>query len=217
MIKPNIHGYKLDRLSWAYEFATIGFYSSLGGQSKGSYNFVVKLNRTNVFERPRVCKKFKHTSADVQGVINPYKKPQLLMMDLIDLLSMRGEWIMDLFARTNTTTVSALKRSRNVIAMECDPLQVRFIKQQVTTLKELPDEFQEVGMKSMASNPRFFDASREPQPPIGSEKVGEIVDLVDFEPVNVEVEEQASDTCLQITSMGEDTRNEEEEDLPIQA
>ncbi|MCO5550623.1 hypothetical protein L7F22_004112 [Adiantum nelumboides] len=113
-IKPNIHGYKLDRLSWACEFATIGFYLSLA-------------------------------------------------------------------------------------------------------LKELPDEFQEVGMKSMASDPRFFDASREPQPPIGSEKVGEIVDLVDFEPDNVEVEEQASDTPLQITSMGEETRNEEEEDLPIQA
>ncbi|MCO5612826.1 hypothetical protein L7F22_067097 [Adiantum nelumboides] len=33
---------------------------------------------------------------------------------------------------------------------------------------------------------------------------------------NVEVEEQASDTPLQITSMGEETKNEEEEDLPIQ-
>ncbi|MCO5610674.1 hypothetical protein L7F22_064915 [Adiantum nelumboides] len=85
------------------------------------------------------------------------------------------------------------------------------------SLKELPNEFQEVGMKSMASDPCFFDASQEPQPPIGSEKVGEIVDLVDFEPDNVEVEEQASDTPPQITSMGEKTRNEEEEDLPIQA
>ncbi|MCO5607251.1 hypothetical protein L7F22_061444 [Adiantum nelumboides] len=70
-------------------------------------------------------------------------------------------------------------------------------------------------MKSMASDPRFFDASGEPQLPIGSEKVGEIVDIVDFEPNNVEVEEQASDTPLQITSMGEETRNEKEEDLSI--
>ncbi|MCO5583939.1 hypothetical protein L7F22_037857 [Adiantum nelumboides] len=128
-IKPNIHGYKLDCFSWACEFATIGFYSSLGVQSKGSYNFAVKPNRTNVFERPRVCKKFKHTGADVQGVINPYQKPQLLMMDLIDLLSMRGEWVMDLFAWTGTTTVSALKRGRNVIDVECDPLQVKSIEQ----------------------------------------------------------------------------------------
>ncbi|MCO5580473.1 hypothetical protein L7F22_034341 [Adiantum nelumboides] len=122
-IKPNIHGYKLDCLSWACEFATIGFYSSL----------------------------------------------------------------------------------------------VKFIEQRVTALKELLDEFQEVGMKSMASDTRFFDASGEPQPPIGSEKVGEIVDLVDYEPDNVEVEEQTSDTPLQITSMGEESRNEEKEDLPIQA
>ncbi|MCO5589293.1 hypothetical protein L7F22_043259 [Adiantum nelumboides] len=118
-IKPNIHGYKLGCLSWAFEFATIGFYASLDVQSKGS--------------------------------------------------------------------------------------------------SELPDEFLEVGMKSMASYPCFFDTSREPQPPIGSEKVGEIVDLVDFEPDNVEVEEQSSDTPLQITSIGEETRNEEEEDLLIQA
>ncbi|MCO5613312.1 hypothetical protein L7F22_067588 [Adiantum nelumboides] len=124
---------------------------------------------------------------------------------------------MDLFAGTCITTISALKRGRNVIVVECDPLQVKFIEQQVTALKELPDEFKEVGMKSMAYDPRFFDASGEPQPPIGSEKVGEIVDLVDFESNNVEVEEQDSDTPLQITSMGERIRKEEEEDLPIQA
>ncbi|KAI5059576.1 hypothetical protein GOP47_0025895 [Adiantum capillus-veneris] len=111
-IKPNIHGHKLDRLSWAY----------------------------------------------VQGVINPYQKPQLMMMDLIDLLSMRGEWAMDLFAGIGTTTVSALKRGRNVVAVECDPLQVKFIEQRIIALKELPEEFQEVGMKSMASDPHFFDA-----------------------------------------------------------
>ncbi|MCO5548092.1 hypothetical protein L7F22_001550, partial [Adiantum nelumboides] len=121
-VKPNIHGYKLDRLSWACEFARIEFYSSLG-----------------------------------------------------------------------TTTVSALKRGRNVVVVECDPLQVRFIEQRVTALKELPDEFQEVGMKSMAYDPCFFDASEEPQPPIGSEKVEEIVDLGDFEPNNVEAEEQFGD------------------------
>ncbi|MCO5594737.1 hypothetical protein L7F22_048770 [Adiantum nelumboides] len=171
----------------------------------------MKPNRTNVFERLEVCKKFKHTGANVQGVINPYQNPQLLMMDLIDFFSMRGEWVMDLFARRGTTTVSAFKRSQNVIVVECNPLQVKFIEQRVTTLKELPDEFQEVGMKSMVY------ASGEPQPLIGSEKVGEIVDLVDFESDNVEVEEQASDTLLQITSMGKETRNEEEEDLPIQA
>ncbi|MCO5553007.1 hypothetical protein L7F22_006527 [Adiantum nelumboides] len=71
-------------------------------------------------------------------------------------------------------------------------------------------------MKSMASNPLFFDASGELQPPIGSQKVGEIVDLVDFEPDNVEVEDQVGDTHLQITSLKEEMRNDEEEELPIQ-
>ncbi|KAI5072227.1 hypothetical protein GOP47_0012333 [Adiantum capillus-veneris] len=59
----------------------------------------------------------------------------------------KGEWVMDLFAGTGITIVSALKRGRNVVAVECDPLQVKFIEQRVTALKELPDEFQEEGMK----------------------------------------------------------------------
>jgi len=142
----------------------------------------MKMNRTNVFERPRVCKKFMHTTGELTGIINPYQKPQLLMMDLIDLLSIKGEWIMDLFAGTGTTTVSSLKRGRNVV-VECDPLQVQFIdEQRVTSIRELPDELQEVGMKSMEADPRILDASRKPQPPIGDQDVGEIVDLVDYDP-----------------------------------
>ena len=54
--------------------------------------------------------------------------------------------------------MSALKKGRNVVAIEVDPLQVRFIKQRITALKELPDKFQEVGMKKMASHPRVVDA-----------------------------------------------------------
>ena len=64
-------------------------------------------------------------------------------------------------------------------------------------------------MKSMAFDPCFFDVSKEPQP-IGSEKVGKIVDLDDFELDHVEVKEEVSDNPLQITSMGEETRDEEE-------
>ena len=72
-------------------------------------------------------------------------------------------------------------------------------------------------MKSVAFDPCFFNAFWKPQPWIGSEKVEEIVDLVEFEPDLVEVEKQVSDTPLQITSMGEETRKEEEEYFPIQA
>ncbi|MCO5567275.1 hypothetical protein L7F22_020965 [Adiantum nelumboides] len=56
-------------------------------------------------------------------------------------------------------------------------------------------------MKSMASEPCFFDASGEPQPPIGSEKIGEIFDIVDFEPDNVEVE--SNQISAQSTQLGD--------------
>ncbi|MCO5553878.1 hypothetical protein L7F22_007404 [Adiantum nelumboides] len=162
--KPNIKGFQLDRLSFAAEFTTIGFFSPIGLSCKGSFNLVARPNRTNIFDRPGVCRKLRDLFGDSSEIMNPYQKPQLLKMDFIELLSMKGEWILDLFARTGTTTISALKKGQNVVAVEMDPLQVRFIQQRVTALKELPDEFQEVGMKNMAAHPRVVDASGEPQP-----------------------------------------------------
>lgn len=101
--KPNIKGYQLERLSFAAEFATIGFFSPIGLGCKGSFNFAAKPNRTNIFDRPGVCRKLRDLSGDSSEIMNPYQKPQLLMMDFIELLSMKGEWILDLFAGTGNT------------------------------------------------------------------------------------------------------------------
>ncbi|MCO5594932.1 hypothetical protein L7F22_048967 [Adiantum nelumboides] len=84
-----------------------------------------------------------------------------------------------------TTTLSAIKKGQNVVAVEMDPLQVRFIHQRVTALKELPDEFQEVGMKNMATHPRVVDASGKPQPPFGPDEGMQFVDLEPYEEPNV--------------------------------
>ncbi|MCO5555464.1 hypothetical protein L7F22_009009 [Adiantum nelumboides] len=84
-----------------------------------------------------------------------------------------------------TTTVSALKKGRNVVVVEMDPLQVRFIQQRVTALKELSDEFQEVGMKNMAAQPRVVDASDEPQPGFGLDDEMQFVDLEPYEEPNL--------------------------------
>ena len=90
-----------------------------------------------------------------------------------------------IISNVGTTTVSALKKGRNVVAVEVDPLQVRFIQQRVTALKELPDEFQEVGMKNMAAHPRVVDASGEPQPPFGPDEEMQLVDLEPYSEPNV--------------------------------
>ncbi|MCO5605810.1 hypothetical protein L7F22_059994 [Adiantum nelumboides] len=147
-------------LSFAAEFATVGFFSPSGLSCRG-------------------------LPGDSSEIMNPYQKPQLLMMDFIDLLSMKGEWILDLFAGTGTTTVIAIKKGQNVLAVEMDPLQVQFIHQHVTALKELPDEFQKVGMKNMATHPRVVDASSKPQPPFGPDEGMQFVDLEPYEEPNV--------------------------------
>ncbi|MCO5595790.1 hypothetical protein L7F22_049838 [Adiantum nelumboides] len=51
--------------------------------------------------------------------------------------------------------------------------------------KELPDEFQEVGMKNMAVNPRVVDASGEPQPGFGLDDEMQFVDLDPYEEPNL--------------------------------
>ncbi|MCO5614873.1 hypothetical protein L7F22_069158 [Adiantum nelumboides] len=182
--KPNIKGFQLDRMSFAAEFATIGFFSPIGLSCKGSFNFVAKPNRTNIFDRPGVCQKLRDLSGDSSKIMNPYQKPQLLMMDFIELLSMKGEWIIDLFARTDNYS-KCFEERKNVVAVEMDPLQVRFIQQRVTALKELPDEFQEVGMKNMAAHPRVVDASGEPQPGFGPDDEMQFVDLEPYEEPNL--------------------------------
>ncbi len=100
--KPNIFNWR-DCSLLAAEFATIGFFSLVGLSCKGSFNFAAKPNRTNIFDRPGVYQKLRDLSGDSSEIMNPYQKPQLLMMDFIELLSMKGEWILDLFCRTGTT------------------------------------------------------------------------------------------------------------------
>ncbi|MCO5600920.1 hypothetical protein L7F22_055037 [Adiantum nelumboides] len=196
--KPNIKGFQLDRLSFATEFATIGFFSLIGLSCKD-------------------------LSGDSSKIMNPYQKPQLLMMDFIELLSMKGGWILDLFAGTGTTTVSALKKGQNVVAVEMDPLQVRFIQQRVTALKELPDEFQEVGMKNMAAHPIVVDASGEPQPGFGPDDEMQFVDLEPYEEPNLVDATGGSghgdgggeDDSLPSGGEDEEDKDEEHEEFPI--
>ena len=42
----------------------------------------------------------RHVTTTERGLVNPYQKPQRLMMRLIEMFSNEGDWILDLFSGT---------------------------------------------------------------------------------------------------------------------
>ena len=49
---------------------------------------------------PAVTRKLRHVTMNERGLVNPYQKPQRLMMCLIEMFSNEGDWILDLFSGT---------------------------------------------------------------------------------------------------------------------
>ena len=47
---------------------------------------------------PTVTRKLRHVTTTERGLVNPYQKPQRLMMGLIEMFSNEGDWILDLFS-----------------------------------------------------------------------------------------------------------------------
>ena len=43
-------------------------------------------------------RKLRHVTTTERGLVNPYQKPQRLMMHLIEMFSNEGDWILDLFS-----------------------------------------------------------------------------------------------------------------------
>ena len=44
---------------------------------------------------PAVTRKLRHVTTTERGLVNPYQKPQRLMMRLIEMFSSEGDWICD--------------------------------------------------------------------------------------------------------------------------
>ena len=55
-------------------------------------------------------------------------------------------------AWTGTTTMCAIQKRKNCIAIEKDPLQASFTMQRVCAITDLPNADQEVGAKYCAKN-----------------------------------------------------------------
>ena len=151
----------------AFEMMSIGYYSLV--EKSKTVLHCARRNVSNVFHFPAVTRKLRFLDG-VKGIINPYQKPQRLINELLDLYTVRDDWVCDFFAGTGTTTVCALQKKRNCIAVEKDPLQAAFILQRICAINDLPDADQEVGAKSCAENAAVQLASGEPQPAFNNEE-----------------------------------------------
>ena len=190
---------------------------------------------------PAVTRKLRHVTTTERGLVNPYQKPQRLMMRLIEMFSSEGDWILDLFSSTyinltlcvysnifeqnrlastknlsqnivGTTSACALKLFRKTIALETDDEQLSFINLRIKALWECPDQAEEVEAKHIADTERFEAASREPIPPLAGEP-GELIDLDDEQIEEPTVARlSGDDTNAQI---GDDSSQKEEEENDV--
>ena len=79
------------------EYITIGYFDEIKKQrvkehsnERGFSNFLVY---------PTVTRKLRHISRD-KSLVNPYKKPQRLIMPLLELFSDEGDLVLGLFSGT---------------------------------------------------------------------------------------------------------------------
>lgn len=159
----------------SFELFSIGYYSAVDKCKVPMH--CTQSNVSNLFTFPAVTKKLRYHGASKE-IVNPYQKPQRLMNEILELFSSENDWVLDLFSGSGTTTVCALKKGRNAIAIEKDPLQAAFILQRVCAVDDLPDADQEVGAKFIEQNELFGVAGLEPQPPL-TDELGGLAEIED--------------------------------------
>lgn len=156
--KPNIHIHPAgNRLAWAFENWTIGYYSEAGSRNRDMYNFLPDESRSNIVKVPCVTKK---SLTSLGAIVNPYQKLVLLSSWFVKHFSEKGDWVADLCAGTGSTLVAALLESRHGSCVELSSTQIEFIKGRIMTLDPewtLYEECQESGTGN---------ESMEVQPPI---------------------------------------------------
>ena len=84
------------------EYITVGYYDEIKKQRIKEHSNEV--GGSNLLVYLTVIRKLRHVTTTERGLVNPYQKPQRLMMRLIDIFSVQGEWILDLFTGTSISS-----------------------------------------------------------------------------------------------------------------
>jgi hypothetical protein len=179
--KSNVHDFPGgNRLSWAFENWTIGYFHESGTRTRDMYNFEADESRRNIVTVPCVTKK---SVTQLGEIVNPYQKPVALCEYFVKHFSYKGEWVVDLCAGTGSTTCAALLCGRHCVAIELSSSQAQYIKERVRGLEPtwLPDS--ESFLKGIGPE------AQEVNPPIGGATASVGLEVSEVEDQLVEVVE----------------------------
>jgi site-specific DNA-methyltransferase (adenine-specific) len=84
-----------------------------------------------VWNDSRICGTFKERYVDSDGSAHPCQMPLSVVFRIVKASSNEGDLVLDAFAGTGTTAVSAKQLNRNYIAIEMDPLYVDITKERL--------------------------------------------------------------------------------------
>ena len=95
-IKTNVNKGPTFRFVNAIEYITVGYFDEIKKQRFKEHS--KEVGGSNLLVYPTVTQKLRHVTTTERGLVNPYQKPQRLMMCLIGMFSVEGDWILDLFS-----------------------------------------------------------------------------------------------------------------------
>ena len=102
-IKTNVNRGPTFRFVNAMEYITVGYYDEIKKQRIKEHSNEVGCSNLLVY--PAVTRKLRHVTTTERGLVNPYQKPQRLMMRLVEMFSNEEDWIMDLFSGTGICSI----------------------------------------------------------------------------------------------------------------
>ena len=89
-IKTNVNRRPTFRFVNAIEYITVGYYDEIKKERIKEHSNEV--GGSNLLVYPAITRKLRHVTTRERGLVNPYQKPQCLMMRLIEMFSNEGDW-----------------------------------------------------------------------------------------------------------------------------
>ena len=80
----------------AIKYITFAYYDEIKKQRIKQHSN--KVGGSNLLVYPTVTRKLRHVTTTERGLVNPYQKPQCLIMHLLEMFSSEGDWILDVLS-----------------------------------------------------------------------------------------------------------------------
>ena len=97
-MKTNVNKGPTFRFVNVIEYIIVGYFDEIKKQRiKENSN---EVEGSNLLVYPAVTRKIRHVTTTERGLVNPYQKPQRVMMRLIEMFTSEGDLILDLFSGT---------------------------------------------------------------------------------------------------------------------